>query len=149
MLNPTFQESDCPAELRRGRPVQSGRRFNFNAVSKQSSQFGYGWSNSLKQWVAAPLRRPHVTKGERSILVYSNKDGSGQYRPPGGVATSLVRNADGTETQPDGFQLRYQALTKLLQSPGFQHDQATNPQPQPVLPGLLRHEWQPSTIERK
>ena len=88
----------------------------YNSVSTQSGAFGYGWVSLFDQRIGViDTQTVTITKGTGTLLTYSNKDGGGHYLPPGGVANALVQNGDNTwtETQPDGFQLRYDTTGKL------------------------------------
>lgn len=62
-----------------------------------------------------------VIKGHGGLESYSSKDGSGNYLAGTGTNNSLVQNGDGifTETQPDGFQYRYNSsgILTRMQSP--------------------------------
>jgi len=82
----------------------------YNSVSAKAGEFGYGWTSLFNQQVTAiDAATANVTKGTGTVLLYTDKNGSGQYRAPGGVLNALVKNGDGTwtETQPNGMQLRY------------------------------------------
>jgi YD repeat-containing protein len=86
------------------------------AFASAASEFGHGWSGYYNQKVAQiDSATVTITKAFGDVYRYTNKTSGGTYIPPAGVPHSLVKNSDGTwtETQPNGFQFRYDTTGKL------------------------------------
>jgi YD repeat-containing protein len=84
----------------------------YNSQGTVDSEFGWGWTLVPKQRLTSLTSHTvNVVEGTGTSLRYRNKDGSNRYQGPGGVNDALVFNADQTwtQTQSDGFQVRYDA----------------------------------------
>lgn len=93
----------------------------YNSQSDSSTEFGYGWTNLLRQrvsLVSAGITNVAVIKGSGKVWQYTNKDGSGNYQAPNDAPNALRTfqesgNDVWLETQPNGFQLKYDSTGKL------------------------------------
>lgn len=87
----------------------------YNSTSPTASEFGTGFSAFPKQTLATTTNGVDVTDATGTVLHYTDKDSSGRYRVPGSTNDTMVKNADGTwtQTQPDGFQVRYDSTGKI------------------------------------
>ena len=91
-------------------PVAPRIEFTHNGTNGAASEFGYGWSCSVKPTVTtggmgAPVT---VTTGDGAKAAYWNMDASSNYQPPAGVnaALKLVSGAY-TQTMPDGTKFNF------------------------------------------
>src|SRR5579859_1334635 len=93
-----------------------GPTLTYNSLSPVSSSFGTGWTEAYQSKLVAGTGASIVTITDAAggVARYSNPS-SGQYQPPAGNSSSLVKNADGsyTQTQPDGLQLRFNSSGQL------------------------------------
>ncbi len=93
-------------------------------ASATSIQFGAGVAERFNPTVEEiDSDSAFVTHGTGSTALYEDKDGSGVYLAPAGIANSLKKNGDGTwtETAPSGFAYRYDTngdLAKLVHPAG-------------------------------
>jgi YD repeat-containing protein len=96
----------------------------YNSDTPASSEFGYGWFAAPKQVLTSlSSTSADVTDGGGTVLHFTSKDSNGRYLAPSSTADALVLNSDGTwtQTQPDGFQMRYDStgrLTRLSSASG-------------------------------
>ena len=107
----------CWPELGRRWPVPSPCSRSWpTTAAQESTAFGYGWTNLLRQFITTDTSgQATVVKGSRKAWHYGTPDGSGDYFEPSGCNNSLHQNVGGdwVETQPNGFQLNYNAAGKL------------------------------------
>ena len=87
-------------------------------------QFGYGWADVFNPTVSslsAGAGAVRLVGAACQPVMFTGKDGSGNYLPAAGVLNSLTQHADNTwaETRPDQFQNRYDTggLLKTMANP--------------------------------
>ncbi len=88
----------------------------YHSSSGRPGSMAFNWRCKYEQEVQEiDSTTVDVVKGSGKVRRYTDPDADGIYTPPGGANNSLVKNADGTwtETQTDGFELRYDAAGQL------------------------------------
>lgn len=96
----------------------------YDSLSVVETEYGFGWVG-LYQRSVLPVDNSQawVRTGTGGAFLYTQKDAEGFYSPPAGARNSLRQLDDGSwvETQPNGFQLRYDPqgrFTSMQDGPG-------------------------------
>ncbi|RLS54829.1 MAG: hypothetical protein DWH91_10850, partial [Planctomycetota bacterium] len=89
--------------------------FAHNSTSQSASSVGKGWTGGLEKSLSASGGTVTLKSGSGTQRTYTSKDANGVFQPPPGAANSLKQDIDGTfvETQPNGFQSRYDSSGRL------------------------------------
>ena len=91
-------------------PLDALPLLTFNSRVTLISDFGRGVTDRYSVKVTSvDANTADLTTASGEVLRYRYKDGSGVYKPPGGVSSKLVKNGDGTwtEFQANGDKLQY------------------------------------------
>ena len=92
--------------------------FTYNALSTESTFYGYGFSERNVRWIEElDSTTAEVHRGDGRVFTFGNKDGNGDYTPPPGANSRLQKQGSTwIETRPDGFQLDYNSSGDMVKT---------------------------------